>query len=122
LLGYTYLQDFSQPALISFAVGVLVPWNATNRQYTVAISFEDLDRQQPIPVTLQAEFVAGRPPSVTQGQVQRVILAIPTVAITLPGPGTYQAVARLSSGDERRAIFHAEAVAAALSSPPGSQR
>lgn len=101
-----FVKDFNNPIPISFAVGILVPWLATNIRYTLAITIEDPDRN-PIPnVMLQATFLAGRPVHLTEGETQRVTLAIPAFPIQVQKPGQYQAVARLSSGDERRVTFH----------------
>lgn len=100
------IQNFANPIPISFALGILVPWLATNRQYTLAITIENLERQ-PVPnFNLTAGFVAGRPAHITQGETQRVTLAIPTVFFQVKEPGEYQAVARLSSGAESRVPFH----------------
>ena len=100
-----FVPDFSQPVVISFALGVLVPWNATNIRHTVQIAIEDLDRQQPIDFNLSADFVTGRPPLITEGETQRALLAVPRVGVTFKQPGAYQAVARIIGGHERRVAF-----------------
>lgn len=100
-----FVQNFGQPIPVSFALGILVPWHATNKQYTVIITVEDVDRH-PIPsFRFEGTFVTGRPPHIGVGETQRVILAIPTVLIKFENPGAYQAVAHLSSGAERRVPF-----------------
>lgn len=101
-----FAQDLEQPLPISFALGILVPWNATNQQHSVRIRIEDLDRNQQMPFTLEAGFVAGRPPFATPGQQQRVILAVPSVPVRFLAHGAYQAVAEIVGGAERRVEFH----------------
>lgn len=101
-----FVQSFGQPIPISFALGILVPWYATNKQHTIGITIEDADRR-PLPnFRLEAGFVAGRPAHITVGETQRIILALPTVPVQFERPGAYQAVARLSNGEERRVPFH----------------
>lgn len=86
----TIVPDVSQPAPLSFAVGVLVPWNATNQQHTVRITIEDLDRHRPVEFELEAGFVTGRPATATVAETQRALLALPAVPVLYPGPGAYQ--------------------------------
>ncbi len=117
-----FVQDFQQPVPISFAVGILVPWNATNQQHTVEITIEDADGRQPVEFNLRAGFVAGRPPTAIQGETQRVTLAVPVVPVKFPNPGTYRAVARVLGADERRVEFHLiPAAAPVIQPPPGGQ-
>lgn len=99
------IQDFGKPFGFSFALGILVPWNATNIRQSVEISIEDPDGQKPVILKMGANFVTGRPPFIAQGAQQRTMLAIPRLETIFPGPGDYQAVARLSSGHERRVQF-----------------
>jgi len=100
-----FVQDFKQPVTISFALGVLVPWNATNQQHAVQIAIEDIDRRRPVEFSLEAGFVAGRPAWASQGETQRVILAVPSIPVKFPEPGAYQAVAHIAGGRERRVGF-----------------
>jgi hypothetical protein len=118
----TVVPDISQPAPLSFALGVLVPWNATNQQHTVRITIEDLDRRCPVPFELEAGFIAGRPASTRTGAVQRVMLASSGVPVKYPGPGTYQVAVRLSTGHERRVEFQVRSTAIPPASipPPAS--
>src|SRR6266516_1186071 len=101
-----FVQDFGQPVGFSFAIGIQVPWNATNIRQSIQVTIEDLDGKKPIDFNLNASFVTGRPPFITPGETQRAMLAIPKAAAIFSSPGAYQAVARLSSGDERRVYFH----------------
>lgn len=108
------VQDFRQPVSISFALGILVPWNATSRERTIQVTIEDLDRNQPVEFSVQVNFVVGRPATAREGQTQRIILAIPAVPVRFPGAGVYQAVARILDGDERRIEFHMVSAEAGL--------
>ena len=106
----TYVQDFQQAVPISFALGILVPWNATNQQHMVQIMIEDPDGRTPISFTLQAQFVAGRPATAQAGEVQRVLLAVPVTPVLFPAPGAYEVVARVGA-DERRVAFSVQPLA-----------
>jgi hypothetical protein len=110
-----FVQSFAQPVPISFALGILVPWNATNRQHGLQITIEDADGHPLRDFRLEASFVAGRPAHIVTGETQRVILTVPTVAIKFEGPGAYQAVARVSNEAERRVSFF---LVPAASPPP----
>jgi len=100
-----FVEDFSKPVAFSFAVGILVPWNATNIRHTVQVTIEDLDRKKPINFNVNAGFKAGRPSHIEDGETQRTMLTIPKVGAMFPGSGTYQAVARIVGGHERRVEF-----------------
>src|SRR3990172_4325763 len=81
-----YVPDFSQQQSISIATGILVPWNATNNNHSLAIRLETQDANELAALSLN--FKAGRPPLLGQAESQRVVLAF-QFAIRLPGPGTY---------------------------------
>lgn len=100
------VQNFEQPVLISFAIGVLVPWTQTNVEHAVRVSIEDADRQ-PLGFEMKAGFVCGRPPTVNQTDPQRAILAIPMVPVKFPRPGSYQAVLEINGTEQRRVQFYA---------------
>src|SRR6266540_1014579 len=100
-----FVSDFNKSVDIAFALGVLVPWNATNMRHTIQITIEDLDRKQPVPFNLSAGFVTGRPPSITEGETQRALLALSDVSVKFDEPGAYQAIARIVGGHERRVEF-----------------
>jgi hypothetical protein len=115
-----FVSDFGAPVDISFAVGVLVPWHATNIRYTIQFAIEDLDRKRPIDFKLEASFVAGRPPVVAEDMdPQRIMLAVQRVPVKFSEPGAYQAVARILEGDERRSPFRLMAMPT-LHKPAGS--
>lgn len=100
------VPDFSQPVTMSFALGVVVPWHATNVRHTIQLAIEDLDRRRPVDFGLDAGFVAGRPPLLAEeADTQRILLAVSRVPVKFDQPGAYQAVARIVGGHERRARF-----------------
>jgi hypothetical protein len=105
-----FVPSFNQPVLISFAIGVLVPWNATNIRHTIQITIEDLDRKRPIDFNLSAGFVTGRPPTIIEGETQRTMLAVQRAPVQFKEPGAYQAVARIVGGHDRRVGFRLVAV------------
>src|SRR5215218_6443488 len=77
----TWVQDFSQPVLISFAVGINVPWNATNQPHQVQVIVHELDKPDPPICTVGAEFITSRPATLAPGEAQRAILAVPTIPV-----------------------------------------
>jgi hypothetical protein len=107
-----WVADFGQPHRLAIAVGVLVPWNATNRQHDLALLLEGEDGQ-PL-LRINVPILMGRPPALRPGDTQRMVLAI-NGPVALPGPGTYAVRALLNGEEDRRATFHAEA---APQSPP----
>lgn len=84
-----------EPVPVSFAVSILVPWHATNRDYTLTISIVDAD-QQPHDFKAEAVLRTGRPPDVIQGQSQRVIIAIPMAMMPFSKGGRYVAQAAIN--------------------------
>jgi hypothetical protein len=100
-----YIRDFSQPTSFSLAVGVLVPWNATNEEHplTIHIETDDGTRIEPhFPVKLNV----GRPPQAVPGQQFRTMIAIQG-SWKLPGPGTYKVIANLQAMDAKAVTFRA---------------
>ncbi len=104
------VRDFSQPLAFSLSVGVLVLWNATNKEHALEIRVESDDGTvlpPPIPVKLNM----GRPPQAIPGQEFRSIIAI-NGAWKLPGEGTYRVTAELADGVSKRTAFRALAITA----------
>lgn len=101
----TLVDDINQPVVFSFAVGILVPWNATNHTHSLEIKIENLDGT-PTDFRLQAQFNQGRQPWLTLGETQRVMLAIPGIPVKFPGLGSYVAVARINGTIVKRTPFH----------------
>lgn len=73
---------------ISFAAGILVPWNATNQEHTITFAIVD-DDGVATDFRTEARFNVGRPPHLTVGEVQRVMIAFPQIFVTFPTYGGY---------------------------------
>lgn len=110
------VNDFGQPLTISFALGVLVPWNATNRPHTVALTIHDADGRK-LDFRVEASFVTGRPPGLN-GETQRVLLAVPAAGVLLPGPGNYVLSASVDGTDAKAVRFSAVQAAPPEQAPP----
>lgn len=101
------VRDFSQPVPLTLALAVLVPWTATNQRHRLQVRVEDADGRQLAEV--KGEFVAGRPPHLTEGTTQRIPLAFQHIPVLLGGPGIYVVIAALNDQDQKRTTFNAVA-------------
>jgi hypothetical protein len=110
--------DFNQPSHFALAIGVMVPWVATNEDHHVSVFIEHEDGRKLEPSAVAAINV-GRPPGAIRGQSFRAILAI-NGAWKFPGPGSYCAVASLEGGATKRAPFHVMAAQALIQASPPS--
>jgi hypothetical protein len=99
------VTDFNQPLSISFALGVLVPWNAADRPHTVVLTIHDADGQ-PLDFRVEANFAPGRPANLN-GETQRVLLAVPAAGVRLPAPGDYVLSATVDGLDAKAVRFSA---------------
>ena len=99
------VNDFTKPLNISVALGVLVPWNATNQNHKVTLTLRDADGNL-IDFRIDASFIAGRP-AFLNGETQRVLLAVPAASVILPGPGTYALAASINDIDLKVVRFSA---------------
>ena len=98
------VADFSQPQTLSLAMGILVPWNATNVNHNLAIRIETQDANELAAIALS--FNAGRPPNMRPAESQRLVLAF-HLALTLPAPGTYVVRALIGDRECQRVVFYA---------------
>lgn len=89
---------------LSFAVSILVPWNATNRDFALTITIQDADGQ-PTDFKAEATINTGRPPYVIQGHSQRVIIAIPMALLAFAKDGRYEAQAAINGTEMASAPF-----------------
>src|SRR5690348_12556936 len=64
-----------EPVSFSVALGILVPWLATNIDHRCIVQLEDADGRKL--VDLNFNFKTGRPPNMEQGAPQRVMVALP---------------------------------------------
>ena len=108
------LSDFSQPQRFSLALGILVPWSATDEQFHLTLVIENDDGK--VLQTFDANVVQGRPPTAVPGQSFRALLAL-NGAMVIPAPGTYRVVARLSNGHQKTTTFHASALSPSPAPP-----
>jgi hypothetical protein len=96
--------DFARPVTFSVALGILIPWNATNLDHKLQVQLLDEDGNQLFGV--DGGFKAGRPPQLPQGASQHHVLAI-TVSATLPAAGAHTVVATINGEARRTTSFHA---------------
>lgn len=108
--------DFSQPISFGIAVGVLVPWNATNEEHTLSVFIEHEDGTR-IEPQITAKLNVGRPASSVRGQSFLTVIAV-NGSWKLPGQGMYRAVAALGEDERRHASFRAVQIAAQAPTPP----
>ncbi len=112
-----YMADFSQPHPISVGIGILVPWHATNADHKLAMRVETQDGAEL--ATLSLDFKAGRPPTLGQAELQRIVLAF-QLALKLPGPGAYVIKAFVNDEQSKEAVFYAQLVHTPTGLVPGS--
>lgn len=107
------ISDFSHQQNIGIAVGIQIPWHATNQQHSLVIRVESADSEELF--NAQIGFTAGRPPTLKDAEAQRVILAL-SAALTIPTPGTYIVKTIVNDSPERsgQTFFHATLAAGAV--------
>lgn len=96
--------DFTKPVAFSIALGIVIPWNATNIDHKLQVQLLDEDGNRLFGV--DGSFKAGRPPQLSQGASQNNVLAI-NVGAVLPRPGMYSVEATLNEGTSHSASFTA---------------
>ncbi len=90
---------------VSLAIGILVPWNATNQEHTANFFIVDADSEE-TDFRTEVKFNVGRPPMLVSGQTQRVMLAVPLVYVTFQKFGTYVLTVALNGATAKRVIFN----------------
>lgn len=91
-----WVGDFAQPQNVSFAVGIMIPWNATHEEHRLSMLVVD-DRENEI-ANVQVGFRAGTPPQMKKAETQKVLLAF-NIQPQLKGPGTYKVRAMVNDDD-----------------------
>jgi hypothetical protein len=93
------------PASLQFSVALVIemPWLATNQQYRVRISFQTADGLEL--AALEWQLIAGRPPMLSQGDIQLIPVAFPMVGLTVAQPGLYVVIATLDNVENARTRF-----------------
>jgi hypothetical protein len=102
------VADFRQPQTFAVAVGVLIPWNDTNRPLPLEVSLRNADGTLIAPA-LQTQLVAGRPANATPGQKLRYMLAV-NLQVPLPQPGEYVVEAQVGASSAKHVSFFADAM------------
>jgi hypothetical protein len=107
------IDTFTQaqfPSVIQFsvAIGVDVPWNATNFRYDIQFLFETQDGTRLGQGTLEA--VTGRPAALEPGTTQKVVLAIPRLAVPIAEPGQYVIIVMWNGTPAKRIPFRVVAL------------
>ena len=111
--GWNMLRFPQLPAPWSFsiALGLDVPWDATNQRHSLPLRIDDPDGEV-VGDTFTMEVEAGRPPGAIRGQDQRIVFALGT-QLQFEQSGPHAVV--VSVGDEEigRTRFYV------LETPPG---
>jgi hypothetical protein len=97
------VRDASQPMRFGVALAILVPWTATNQNHTLRLTLEDADGSER-GMLVESTFVTGRPPELSPGSTQRVLLAVNSL-MPPPPPAEYALVAAINGDERRRVIF-----------------
>lgn len=97
------IADPSQPITFSIAMGILIPWNATNERHRMRLAVQDADGATV--AELDGELVAGRPPHLAAGSAQRLLFAT-TFGAIVPHPGAFAVIAYLNEQECRRTSFN----------------
>lgn len=100
--------DFTKPVSFSIALGILIPWNATNLDHNLRVHLLDEDGTRLF--SMDGGFRAGRPPQLPQGGAQHNVLAI-TVTALLPKAGAYTVEATINENASRTTSFFAHQAA-----------
>jgi hypothetical protein len=74
-------------APFAVALGITVPYNLTNRRFTLALELADSDSNRVGDVFI-AEFEQGRPPGLRPGATQSILIGI-NAHPEFPAPGRY---------------------------------
>lgn len=107
-LEHIGVVDFQSPVFLGLAVGILVPWNATNREHQVSVTVQNADA---VPLAaLDGQFNVGRPPTIEVGGSQRTIIAA-KISVTLSVEGTYVVVGYVNGHPGPPVTFRAVALA-----------
>jgi hypothetical protein len=96
--------DFTKPILFSIALGITIPWNATNIDHKLQVQLMDEDGTRLFSV--DGSFKTGRPPQLPQGASQNNVLTFAAAAV-LPRAGSYTVEATLNESNSHSVSFRA---------------
>ena len=91
---------------LSFAVGVLVPWNACNIELMIQFAIEDPEGKDLAGFGGALGFNVGRPPVMGEGDSQRVMIALPQAPVAFPSYGTYVFRVTLNGGNAKKEALY----------------
>jgi hypothetical protein len=86
------------------ALGIDVAWHETNDPHELQVNIQDPDGVE-LGEGLSANFETGRPPGMTAGQEQRLVMSIGTTA-TFSAAGPHAAVVTVDGDELGRARFY----------------
>jgi hypothetical protein len=86
------------------ALGIDVAWHETNDPHELQVNIQDPDGVE-LGEGLSANFETGRPPGMTAGQEQRLVMSIGTTA-TFSTAGPHAAVVNVDGEELGRARFY----------------
>ena len=111
--GWNMLRFPQLPAPWSFsiALGLDVPWDATNQRHSLALRIDDPDGEV-VGDSFTMEVEAGRPPGAIRGQDQRIVFALGT-QLQFEQSGPHAVVVSVRDEEIGRTRFYV------LETPPG---
>ena len=95
------LRALGDAAAFTAAVGILVPWHATNVEHQFTLRLEDADGKALSSTGMG--FTTGRPAALPEGTRQRVTFAFP-LSVVFPAPGTYVIICAIGQQEKRVAF------------------
>lgn len=102
--GWDTLNTTSFDAVqLSFACGVIVPWNETDYEHGLSIVIQDAEGV-PIAPPLTLSVKSGRSPQLEHGASTHIPFAI-KAQLKFPGPGTYTLAAAVDNREDSRRTF-----------------
>ena len=107
--GWNMLQVPELPLEWGFGIafGVDVPWNDTNRPHTLRLRIEDPDGEA-LGEEFSVEFETGRPPGLTPGQDQRMVMSL-AARTTFASAGPHAVVITVGEEEVGRTRFYVKA-------------
>jgi uncharacterized protein DUF6941 len=97
--------SFPTNQLIGIGVAIDIGWNETNQKHRLEIHVEDADGS-PLPLRIEAEFEAGRPPGISPGSDIRIVMAV-NGPLEIAKSGTYSLILKIADEEMARATFQA---------------
>ena len=97
------IADPSQPITFSIAMGILIPWNATNERHRMRLAVQDADGA----TVAELDGELGRRPPAALGRGQRAAAAVcDDLRRDRAPPGAFAVIAYLNEQECRRTSFN----------------